>query len=255
MQYTITNSNGNETLSVIIDGRIHVVDSSNKLYKKIVKRVIKGKKVSHLLNLEHVINKKFSSVTDRVTVSKGYVYFDGDEVDWRIQQAILEALESEEENGDWAATPLVRFLDKLYQNPSENSRNQLFDWLERNGFEIQEDGDFLGYKAVNKGEQKGTFVSISEGSAISDDIQYEFTQIPQVVGSVVTMPRSEVEDNRDVSCSTGLHVGTLNYASSFGGDTPIIKVRVNPRDVVSVPLHENDKLRVCRYVVEELLSE
>jgi hypothetical protein len=73
-------------------------------------------------------------------------------------------------------------------------------------------------------------------------------RIPYVDGSVVTMPRSAVGDNRNIACSTGLHAGTYSYASGYG-DT-LILVKINPRDVVSVPNDSSgQKLRVSRLVV------
>jgi hypothetical protein len=72
-------------------------------------------------------------------------------------------------------------------------------------------------------------------------------------GKVVEMERHEVDDNRDVTCSTGLHFCGMSYLSCFGGDRTVI-VKVNPADVVSIPSDYNDaKGRTCRYeVVGEL---
>jgi hypothetical protein len=71
---------------------------------------------------------------------------------------------------------------------------------------------------------------------------------------VVRMARHEVQDDPYNSCSTGLHVGTFNYARGFG-DTRI-RVRINPADVVSVP-HDGagEKIRVCVLRVEEIVTE
>lgn len=74
------------------------------------------------------------------------------------------------------------------------------------------------------------------------------------IGNVVSMPRWMVDADKKVTCSQGLHVGAWNYVTSFMGDT-IIKVRVNPRDVVSVPDDYNDmKMRACRYEVVAIVD-
>ncbi|WNA13761.1 hypothetical protein FIfi106_00140 [Erwinia phage FIfi106] len=63
------------------------------------------------------------------------------------------------------------------------------------------------------------------------------------------MPRWMVDADKNVTCSQGLHVGAWDYVRSFSGDTTI-KVRVHPRDVVSVPTDYNDqKMRSCQYEV------
>jgi hypothetical protein len=73
------------------------------------------------------------------------------------------------------------------------------------------------------------------------------------VGQVCEMPRSKVDDNRNMGCSAGLHVGALDYVASYGSpdaEDNIIIVKVNPRDAVSVPTDSShQKLRTCRYEV------
>jgi len=67
------------------------------------------------------------------------------------------------------------------------------------------------------------------------------------------MRRAKVDDNRSRGCSDGLHAGALNYVACYGsvdaGDHIVI-VKINPKDVVSVPSDCNcEKLRTCRYEV------
>ena len=67
------------------------------------------------------------------------------------------------------------------------------------------------------------------------------------------MTRSKVDDDRGRGCSYGLHAGALNYVAGYGslesGDKIVI-VKINPKDVVSVPSDCNyEKLRTCRYEV------
>ena len=65
------------------------------------------------------------------------------------------------------------------------------------------------------------------------------------------MQRARVDDDRRHSCSNGLHVGAIGYVNSFGyGEDKVVIVKVNPKDVVSVPLDSScQKCRVCEYVV------
>ena len=144
----------------------------------------------------------------------------------------------------------VAFLDNLHQNVNEDIRKQLFRWMEYenkagNGFAITEDGCIVGYKGCNGSVLEP--ISAFAGTAIVDGIEIK-GKIPNKVGSVIKMPRSEVQYDPSVGCAQGLHVGTRNYAINWA---PILLlVKVNPRDVVSVP-YENDsqKMRVCEYTV------
>jgi bifunctional DNA-binding transcriptional regulator/antitoxin component of YhaV-PrlF toxin-antitoxin module len=119
----------------------------------------------------------------------------------------------------------------LRQNPSEESRKDLYTFLEKNHVPITEDGYFVAYKGVNN-----DFTDNRTGS-------YDNS-----IGKTVKMPRDQVNPDRNQTCSTGLHVAAYEYAKGFAA--LLIEVKVNPRDVVSVPTDYNaQKMRVCEYTV------
>ena len=76
------------------------------------------------------------------------------------------------------------------------------------------------------------------------------------LGATVEMERNRVDDDKDRTCSTGLHFCSRDYLDHFGGERLVI-VKINPRDVVSIPSDYNDsKGRACRYeVVDEIDKE
>lgn len=195
-----------------------------------------------------------------LTLRDGTIIFNGEHVlDEVLTDHLLSILDDENTPKDettWRA--LVRFIDNLYQNVNADIRKQLTRWMnfELNShagkpFAITEDGMLIGYRGC-----KGTVlnpVSVHAGSAYVNGKLVE-GNIPNSVGSVVSMPRSEVEFNPNVGCSTGLHVGSYAYATSWA---PIlVKVKFNPRDVVSVPYEErNQKIRVCEFTVLEISED
>lgn len=133
--------------------------------------------------------------------------------------------------------PLINFWKNIQENPSEESKEHLFLFLEANVMPITEDGCFLAYKRVTR-DSKGNLV---------DSRTQKFNN---GIGKIVEMPRDKVDSRRDVTCSHGLHVAAYNYANKeyFGSD--LLEVKVNPRDVVAVPNdYKNQKMRVCRYEV------
>ena len=127
--------------------------------------------------------------------------------------------------------PLLKFWDNLKQNPSFNSRKMLFQFLEHNGHPLTTDGCFIAYRGV------------------TEDFKDVHTKtFDNKVGSVCEMPRSQVNDNPNETCSSGLHVACFDYAKGFG--PKLIEVKVNPSDVVCVPVDYNGtKMRVCRFEV------
>jgi hypothetical protein len=104
---------------------------------------------------------------------------------------------------------------------------------------ITPDGHFLAYKKV-KVDYKDCYSGTMDNS----------------VGQVVEMERNRVDDDKDRTCSTGLHFCSREYLNHFGGERVVI-VKINPRDVVSIPAdYNNTKGRACRYeVIDEIDKE
>ena len=245
-KYQITGHGDSATVSAILGGNLYVAEGSHPNFNRIVDALVNGSldewETSCLFDVAAELTRQFNSVSERVSFSNGSVYFDNDLVDNSLSDQISRFMEQGE---DFA--PLVKFMENVYSNPNAHSREQLYDWLRDREFAITEDGNFLAYKAVQSSENN--YLSISSGRAIVNGTE-QSGRISQAIGDVVTMPRSEVQFDPSVGCHTGLHAGTLDYASTFGGDTVVI-VEINPRDVVSVPTDcSAQKLRTCRYVVK-----
>jgi len=96
----------------------------------------------------------------------------------------------------------------------------LYSFLEHNGHPLTEGGHFIAYRGVTED--------------FKDMHTRTFNNSP---GSVCEMPREEVDDNPNNTCSTGLHVASFKYASDFG--PKVVEVKINPKDVVAVPVDYN----------------
>lgn len=204
-----------------------------------------------LADLSNAVAQRFDTLSERVAVANGRVYFDGDEVDSTITAQIIRCLD-DPNVGDWK--PLVLFMENVAANPNEHSREQLFDWLRDRDFTITNNGCFIAYKGVRiRDEDAGDtypYQSLSSGEAIVNGERFT-GNIPNGVGANVEMPRADVNHDPSRGCSTGLHVGTYKYATNYAR-AALLTVLVNPRDVVSVPTDCNsEKIRVCRYVVSD----
>lgn len=190
-------------------------------------------------------------LSDNMSIEDGVIKFGEHELESALSSHMLSLLDEDNTPKDetlWKS--YVKFLDNLHQNVNEDIRSQLFKWIEYenaagNGFGITEDGCIVGYKGC-----QGTVLlpeSVHSGRAIVDGVEMQ-GRIPNKIGSVVTMPRSSVQYDPEVGCSTGLHVGTRDYAISWA--PVLLLVKVNPRDVVSVPYEcSSQKMRVCEYTV------
>lgn len=203
---------------------------------------------ARLFDVSVAVAEHFENLSERVSVSAGRVFFDGDEQHDAITKQIVRFLDEDVQN--WV--PLVNFMEKVASNPVLHSREQLYDWLNAHDFTLTRDGNIVGYKGVVKLED-GTLVSQWTGRAIVDGQRHQ-GQIPNAIGTVIEMPRSEVAHDPAEACSTGLHVGTYGYAESYARGA-MLEVEVNPRDVVSVPTDAaGEKVRVCRYRVLSIID-
>lgn len=66
------------------------------------------------------------------------------------------------------------------------------------------------------------------------------------IGKEVTMPRKECNEDRNASCSSGLHFMSKKYSLRLGKVKLIILI--NPMNVVAFPAYDNTKGRCCAYM-------
>ena len=254
MRYNLVRASegDNSNLTVVHDGEMYVADETHTNWEAILRGVLANdESVIPLFDVSQTIARRFERLSERVTVANGRVYFDGEETNNALTQQIMRFVDEGVEDFQ----PLVNFFEKVQNNPSTNSREQLYRWLADRDFAITLDGNFLAYKGVKKSDEEGVFLSVHAGHAIADGVEYDDAKIPNRVGSIVEMPRTEVQDDPTVGCHTGLHAGTYEYASTFVYDGALLLVEINPRDVVSVPRDSSDqKVRVCRYSVVDVLE-
>ena len=228
------------------------IGSTHPLFDEI-RDGVKDKRLSiedimSMVDMSAAAPQNFGRISDRVTVSDGRLYFDGDEVQSTLADPHRPLHRGQ--SPDWG--PLVAFMEKLALNPTEHSRAQFYDWLSRREFTITADGDFIAYKGVDDDEDDN-YVSINRRPG---DRQRRGGQrpVPNPLGAIVELARSQVNFNPTSGCSTGLHVGSYEYAHWFANGA-LLKVKVNPRDVVSVPTDcDWQKMRVCRYEVLETID-
>lgn len=182
-----------------------------------------------------------TNITDRATVIKTYTKGQFEVVNGhamvkgeKVADAISKRLIAFMEAGVNCA-PLIKFWNNLKQNPSEDSKRELYDFLENKGIPLTHDGCFIAYKKVD-----------------NDFLDKHSRTISNTPGTIVKMKREDVDPNRRNECSYGLHVAAFDYANNFGAGK-LLYVKVNPKHVIAVPLdHNAQKMRVCEY---EVLSE
>ena len=218
---------------VVIGNKSHTISKTHITYQKVldaikaqdwdlVKDTIEPKKV--VLNYGQ----------GNISVQGETLYWKGKELHNSMTARIIQMLQE-----GFSVEPMVNFMENLYKNPSKRSVDELYNFLEKSQLPITPDGHFLAYKKV-----RDNYFDCHSGT------------MDNSVGKIVEMERNEVDDNKDRTCSAGLHFCSLGYLNHFGGERIMI-VKINPADVVSIPSDYNDtKGRACRYeVIGELNKE
>jgi len=166
---------------------------------------------------------------------------------------------------DFPVDPLVAFMENLMENPSKRAVNELYGFLEKNTLPITSDGCFLAYKKVRQDyldchsgtvlNKPAAYMTDEDTAALEEAAGKNSEVTVEVVDgvTVVSMERNLVDDDQNRTCSTGLHFCSKDYLNHFGGERIVI-LKINPRDVVSIPNDYNDsKGRCARYeIVDEI---
>ena len=224
-----------EQITLIFSNDTVTADKSHPRYSEIFEHVKAGNHAAaadaaDIAAAADAVVEKIVSGVDGVTVTETAVLLNGKPLNNVISDRILSIVK-EGANPD----ALVKFLANLLKNPSYTAVQELYLFLEYNQIPLTEDGHFLAWKRV-----RNDFKDIHSG------------KIDYSVGNHPEMPRNEVDEDRNQTCSRGLHVCGWSYLPQFGGVSGdrIVIVKVNPADVVAVPSdYANAKMRVSKMEV------
>ena len=215
-----------DNISIVIGSKIHTVNRTHISYQKIVDAI----KTNDWETVKQVIDPK------KVVINygNGNVSIQGEQLFWKNAEfngALARRMITMLQEG-FSIEPMVSFMENLMQNPSKRAVDELYGFLEKNNLPITPDGHFLAYKKVRE-----DFKDCHSGTMDNSP------------GQTVEMERNRVDDNKENTCSTGLHFCAQSYLEHFSGARTVI-VKINPRDVVSIPVdYNNAKGRACRYEV------
>lgn len=215
-------------VTVIIDSKPHTVAKTHVSYQKVVD-AIKSNDWATVKAIIDPVKVVLNYGAGNISVKGDTLYWKGEQFAGVMATRMISMLEE-----GFSIEPMVLFMHNLMKNPSKRSVDELYGFLEKNNLPITPDGYFLAYKKVRK-----DYLDIHSGTMDNSP------------GRVVEMERNKVDDNKDQTCSTGLHFCGMSYLDHFGGsDSRTVIVKIDPADVVSIPSDYNGaKGRACRYEV------
>lgn len=238
---------------------LRYVDVSNALKNNDMdelRSILRDNKEAYLLSkiktdVQYFSDLKFSIVENTINGIKEIISAEVEYKGQKLPEILKNKLLDLYKAGTKDFSHLFKFIDNLLANPDENSREQLYSFLVHENMPITDDGTFIAYKAV-----QSDFYSITGNTktVILEGKVNEKGQILNEIGKTIRMRHDDVENNPDIGCSHGLHVGSFKYADDFkGGNGRMIAVEVNPKDVVSVP--HDCSCQKCRVSAYKVLNE
>jgi len=221
---------GSGKIAATINGQSYTIDTDHPKYSQALEAV-RSKDWNGFVNLVN-ISQQVQSYFDgtEVEIKDGSINYHGQIIHNTLTKRILSFMRE-----GLPHEPLLNFFKNLMDNPSKRAVDELYDFLEAGELPITEDGHFLAFKNV-----RSNYFDIHSG------------KFDNSVGKVCEMPRNAVDEDKERTCSYGLHFCSIQYLPHFSdgenGKTMIVKI--NPRDVVAIPAdYNNTKGRTCRYEV------
>lgn len=254
MQFTATITA--KSINIFLDGRMRTIPKEQINADKIEKLIRQINELENappsfrdaLRNRETAIKKRMNQLREildlptyiekmsagRVRVTDKGVMFNDAPLNNTITDQLMKLLKAGQDVG-----PLAHFLDRLMRNPTVGVREDLYAWIESGSLALSPDGCFLAFKKV-----ASDYSSIHRGP--------NGEKVDNSPGQKPSMPREQVDDNRDATCSQGLHFCSFQYLPNFGwgGEDKVVILKVAPEDVVAIPTDYNrSKGRAWTYEV------
>ena len=253
--YLIQGSN----ITVVIGTTPHTVSKNHIAYNKLVAAI----KANDWDTVQDIIEPKQVVLN----FGQGNVSIQGDKIFWKgreMHNALTKRMVAMIQE-DFPVEPLIAFMENLMENPSKRAVTELYGFLEKNTLPITPDGCFLAYKKVRQDyfdchsgtvlNKPAVYMTDEDAATLKEAVGKNNEVTVEVVDgvTVVSMERNLVDDDQNRTCSTGLHFCSRDYLDHFGGER-IVVLKINPRDVVSIPNDYNDsKGRCARYeIVDEI---
>ena len=219
------------TISFVYENKPYMINKSNAKFDQIA-AALKAGDHEEALKLADVVSRIKEYVKGDIKLVNNTLTYRGNSINNTLTKRIITMM-----NEGHDVDAMISFMSNLMENPSHAAVMELYDFLEKTNLPITPDGCFLAYKKV-----RSDFKDIYTGT------------VDNSVGKTVFQERNAVDDDRRNHCSNGLHFCSISYLDHYGScnskDMRILMVKINPKNVVSIPTDYNfAKGRCCEYEV------
>ena len=234
----------NGVINLVLDGNNHTIPTKYHNYlllfdalKQVPQDVDKIRRFVGLTPEAAIVEEIAQNIgphpDGKITINRklGLVYYNGEELPISLQNRMLDLMRNG--HGSEGFKAFVKFCGRLMANPSRNSVQQAYKFVDDNSLPITPEGFVLCYKAV-----RNDYTDKCTG------------KVDNSIGAKPFMPRNQVDDDPLDACSYGFHVGTKSFVDIFGNTNDrYIICKIDPADIVCVPHANVGKVRVNTYEV------
>jgi hypothetical protein len=236
--------------NTVINNTAYNIPKADSRYASIIKALSlpKAEQEQAVLDIIKGNVKKDDPVTKGFVITDTDVYFR----DQKLVKQNADIVRKIYEDG----LPLdyyMPFADNLDAVTDKEVHEHLWKFMSYKALPITSDGHILAWKGVQQNYR--SVMGNPETVVFSGDVD-SGGHILNDVGAKISAKRNRMSTDRNVYCDPwSLHVGSLDYAKSWGSRVVIVKI--HPKDVVCVPDDCNyQKMRVCAYeVVADFVEE
>ena len=170
-------------ITVVIGNTPHTISKTHITYQKVLDAIKAGdwETVKDVIEPKKVV---LNYGKGNVSVQGETLFWKGKELNTGLATRMIQMLQE-----GFPIEPMVAFMENLYQNPSKRAVTELYGFLEKNNLPITPDGHFLAYKKVRQ-----NYFDVHSGT------------MDNSVGNVVEMERHDVDDNKDNTCLSLIHI-------------------------------------------------
>ena len=139
MKYIPMTSN-DEYITVVLQGKPYMMATTNPNFEK----VLEAWKQSDEQALLDLFDQKVALqnyVDGSIEIKDNKLFCDGEELHGHVVDRIFNHMEK-----GLDFKPLLRFIEKLQNNPSRRAVNELYSFLEHKNMPVTENGNFIAYK-------------------------------------------------------------------------------------------------------------
>ena len=239
----------NDSLILFLNGKPVKVSKESPVYASIIKafRLPEDQQEAAILAALDKQNVNKNIEAKGFIINGDEVIFEGEKLPAPLAQKILSLMKE-----NLPVELFKNFWRNLKKNPSRTSILELYDFLAYRELPISEDGCFIAYRGL-----RNDFYS-RNGNPETKVIKGKVNALGQIyngVGEEIEIERSSCDDSRINCASFGCHAGSYEYARGWSVGK-LVAVKINPKDVVSVPTDcECQKLRCCAYTVISEIEE